>query len=100
MNFGLAALWTLVGWCGTPWPGPWPWPPSGDRRSNPWLAKLVGVIGGLAGGWLLSLTWSLEGSSTGIDAAATAVGAWIGAVALSNVVAIGTWPTPEKPRPG
>jgi hypothetical protein len=98
MDFRIAALWALVGWCGTPWPRPWPWPPSVDRPLNPWVSKLVGVVGGLLGGWVFSLLWPVGGSWTAIDAAATAVGAWVGVITLSNLVAIGTWPTPEEPR--
>ena len=97
MDFRVAALWALVGWCGTPWPRPWPRPDRDDRRLNPWISKLIGVVGGLVGGWVFYLVWPVEGSWTPIDAAATAVGAWIGAIVLSNLVAIGTWPTPERP---
>ncbi len=95
MNVAVALLWILVGWCGTPWPRPRPDPTPGGRRVNPWIVKIVGVVGGLAGGWLFLQGWPVEGAWTGIDAAATAVGAWVGAVFLTQLVSIGTWPTPE-----
>lgn len=94
MNVAAAVLWILVGWCGTPWPKPWPGPPPGDRKVKPWTTKIAGVVGGFVGGWLFLQGWAVEGLWTGVDAAATAVGAWVGAVFLSQFF-IGTWPTPE-----
>jgi len=98
MEFRVALLWALVGWCGTPWPRPWPDPPP-DWRVNPWVVKVVGVVGGLVGGFVFNLMWPVAGSWTAIDVAATAVGAAVGAIGLSHLF-IGTWPTPERPRPG
>lgn len=40
-------LWALSGWCGTPWRR-WPPPPPPDPW---WFEKLLGIVGGLAGGW-------------------------------------------------
>lgn len=99
MSLSTLLLWGLVGWCGTPWPRPWPWPPGPGPMRNTWLTgKLVGVVGGVVGGLIFTQVWPVEGIMSGIDAAATAIGAWAGAVFLSNLVAIGTWPTPEKPQ--
>jgi uncharacterized membrane protein YeaQ/YmgE (transglycosylase-associated protein family) len=95
MNVAVVVLWALVGWCGTPWPRPpipGPLPPRG-----PWISKLIGVVGGVVGGWIFNQVWTVEGAWTGIDAAATAIGAWVGAVFLIQLFAIGSWPTPEKP---
>ena len=103
MDLKVAVLWALVGWCGTPWPKP-PWPlplpdPPPEPRPNPWVIKLVGVVGGLVGGFAFNLMWSVEGSWTAIDVAASAVGAAAFAIGLSHLM-IGTWPTPERPAPG
>jgi hypothetical protein len=83
MTAALAVWWILVGWCGTP-PRPWPWPP-GPPDPNPWIVKILGAIGGLVGGWVFNSVWAIEGSASGIDVAATAAGAWVGAVIIANI---------------
>lgn len=85
MDIGLTALWILVGWCGTP-PRPWPWPP-GKPTPDPWITKTIGVIGGLAGGFLYQSVFghsTVEGMSA-INAAASAVGAFTGAYFLGDM---------------
>lgn len=82
MSAGLIALWVIAGWCGTP---PWPWPPPPGPDPWPWLRKIVGVVGGLVGGWGYLQLWPVDGGVTGIDAAATAVGAFLGSILLSNI---------------
>ena len=57
------------------------------------------AIGGLVGGFGFSMLWSVEGSWTGIDVAASSVGAVVFAIILSQLM-IGTWPTPERPKLG
>lgn len=79
----LIAFWALVGWCGTPWPRRWPWPP--PPPPDPWLTKAVNVVGGIAGGWAFTQVWAATGQMTGIDVAASAVGAYVGAVVLGDL---------------
>lgn len=81
-------LWALAGWCGTPWRRPW-WPPPPPPNGDPWyISKLAGVVGGLAGGWVYNATWPIGGNATGVDVAATAVGAVVGGILLGDVVAM------------
>ncbi len=85
------AFWALVGWCGTRWPGWWrfpppPPPPPGD----PWFSKIAGIVGGIAGGWLYNLAWPMGADVTSVAVAATAVGAFIGAVVLGDLVGLAT----------
>ena len=52
MDIMMFALWGAVGWCGTPYPGWWRGPrPHPDPE--PWwlIAKIIGVIAGVVGGW-------------------------------------------------
>jgi hypothetical protein len=72
----------LVGWCGTPWPRPWPWPwPPPGPDPDPWLAKVIGVVGGLLGGWLIS-----QMAEPGLLSAV--VGGWIGSVLLTDIIGL------------
>jgi hypothetical protein len=82
MSAQLFILSALVGWCGTPWPRPWPWPPPGPDP-NPWLAKIIGVVGGLVGGWAL-------GSMSDPGLLTAAVGGWVGAVVLTDIYGLAT----------
>ncbi len=81
---GLFAFWMLTGWCGTPWPGWWKGP-----KPDPtpwWIIKILGVIGGVAGGWLFYQVWPPEQMTiTGIYVAATGVGAYVGSAFLSDI---------------
>lgn len=91
MTIQLAVLWGLAGWCGTPpFPWPWPWP---DPDPNPWVIKIVGVVGGLVGGFALWQLFAGGVSTNGfeaINAAATAVGAYIGSVFFSDMYGLVT----------
>lgn len=90
MSTELFALWLLVGWCGTPWPRPWPWP---DPPPEPWIIstiKIAGVVGGVVGGLLFRQVWYTEGALMGIDAAATAVGAFVGSAFLGSMFGLVT----------
>jgi hypothetical protein len=49
-------IWALAGWCGTPWRPRIP-PGTGTPVSpiDPWVPwKVAGIVGGIAGGWLVS----------------------------------------------
>lgn len=54
--------WALVGWCGTP-PRPWPWPPPppGPDPWPWWRNPVLGIIGGIAGGYLATALFGSEG---------------------------------------
>lgn len=79
MTVQLFIVSALVGWCGTPWPRPWPWPwPPPGPDPDPWLTKVIGVVGGLVGGWVIS-----QLVDPGLLSAA--VGGWVGAVIFSDV---------------
>lgn len=82
MSLSLVGLWILVGWCGTPWPRPWPFPVPPDPW--PWWYKLVDVVGGFVGGWLYTQVFPVD-EVTAIGAAATGLGAFIGAVVLHDI---------------
>jgi hypothetical protein len=75
----------LVGWCGTP---PLPRPP-GPRD------PLAGIIGGLAGGFLVFWALDLQAVTSAVDLIAVAIGAFAGGRVLSRAV---DWVVPEKPR--
>lgn len=76
-------FWALAGWCGTPWRR-FPPPPPPD----PWFSiRVVGILGGLAGGWGFERIFAsdpMPGVSA-ISVAATCVGAFIGGRVLSEL---------------
>ena len=73
--------WAVVGWCGTPWPRPWPWPPPPGPTPDPWLSKVIGVIGGIAGGWAFSALYGVD-----VQSAAGLVLTFFGAAAGSVIL--------------
>lgn len=81
MDISLLAFWGLVGWCGTPWPRRWPfpWPPGPDP--DPWIAKVIGVAGGILGGLAF-------GQFTDTSLVIGAIGAWAGSTILSEIVGL------------
>ncbi len=89
MTSVLVGLWILVGWCGTPWPRRWSWPPSGPVP-DPWFLKVVNVVGGVIGGWAFNQIWPAGDAVTGVAAAATALGAFVGSVILGDVYGLVT----------
>ena len=88
MNFGLAVLWVLVGWCGTVGPRHWPPPPPPDPW--PWLvSRFIGAVSGFAGGWVYTQVWVPQDPvpvRLGIYAAATAVGAFVASRFVTDIV--------------
>jgi hypothetical protein len=83
MNIALWVLWGAVGWCGTPWRR-WPPPPDPD----PWWWRVIGIVGGLAGGWLFSSAWQ-AGSDPATYAALSSLGALAGSIIVQDVVRLG-----------
>ena len=73
--------WAIVGWCGTPWRPHWPGPPPPGPGPDPWLVKVLGVIGGVAGGWTFGLLFNAD-----VTNSASLVVTFVGAVAGSVVV--------------
>ena len=47
------AWWGGGGWCGTPYPGWWRHPHPRDPAPW-WTYKLIGIVAGIAGGWVFS----------------------------------------------
>ena len=90
MNFSLLALWALVGICPDWWPRRWP-PPPGPW---PWIRLLISIVGGVLGGWIFSQVFGvgprLEGPNPALYAAATCVGAFVGAVIAGSIVDLAT----------
>jgi len=72
-------FWGLAGWCGTKPPRPLPGP-------NPFKRIIVGVVGGLIGGFLFNWAFPFEGTLTGLDVAPTLLGAWIFGKVLYDVI--------------
>ena len=50
MSPALFALWAIVGWCGTPYPGWW-WRVPPPPPEPWWRSRLIGVVAGIIGGW-------------------------------------------------
>ena len=82
MNALLLVWWALVGWCGTvPRPRfPLPPPPGPD----PWF-RVIGVVGGIAGGWAFSQMFPGGDVSLAVMAATTGVGAFVGSALFGDV---------------
>ncbi len=80
-NVVMWIFWGLVGWCGTK-PRPKPEP-------NPFKRIAAGIVGGLVGGFLFDMAFPIEGAMTGLDFAATCIGAYVGGSVLSDLVTLG-----------
>ncbi len=85
----LYALWALAGWCGTPYPGwrPGRKGPRPDPDPQPWLVKVVAVIGGLLGGWAVERLFTAQETGPAL-VAATLVGALIGGRVLGDLASL------------
>jgi len=80
MNIALLVLWAADGWCGTPWPGhPHPHP-----DPDPWWFRLVGLVGGVVGGWLFSAAWPAGNVEPATYAVVTSLGAFVGGAVLRS----------------
>lgn len=101
MRLSLFALWAITGWCGTflllRFPTPLLNPPKEPPPRPNWLLnRIIGVVGGVIGGWVfteafgLPVTWVTTGPSPEpwapvVFAAATTVGAFLGASSLTDI---------------
>lgn len=111
MRLSLLALWALSGWCGNE-PLVWlvllrrrlvpPTPPPPDPWPILFVPRIIGVVGGVIGGWVLTAVFApgLEPWITArpqpepwipvVVAAATTVGAFLGARLLVDIYALVT----------
>lgn len=70
----LLTLWALAGWCGNE-PRPFPKP-----QPVPWfLSRFIGLVSGIAGGWLYTQVFKPEPVpwTNSLEAAASAAGAFL-----------------------
>jgi len=88
MSLALLIFWGTVGWCGTPWPRRWPPPP--PPPPSPWwfVSRIIGIAGGVIGGWLFNQAWPVQevGGAIGLAVAASGVGALVGSIILEDVL--------------
>lgn len=84
MGIPVMILVGLVGWCGTPIPRP-PGPKD----------PLAGIIGGIAGGFLVSWALDLQATASAVDLIALAIGALAGGRVLFQLA---DWAFPARPR--
>lgn len=77
----MAIGWVLVGWCGTRSPKPRPEPPP-----PPFKVFIWGAIGGIIGGFLYLMAFSLKPPLSHIDYAATCIGAFVVGFAVEELV--------------
>ncbi|MBC8029284.1 MAG: hypothetical protein H7Z16_04160 [Pyrinomonadaceae bacterium] len=113
MRLSLFVLWGIVGWCITGvlrwrwWFRDWWVVPPLDTPERPprpnWLVLgLIGVAGGVIGGWVFTVVfgpqpepWIIHGPSPEpwmriVSAAATSVGAFLGASLLTDLYGLAT----------
>jgi uncharacterized membrane protein YeaQ/YmgE (transglycosylase-associated protein family) len=99
MRISLLIFWAIIGFdCGTPWPGWWRWPipppPPPEQRPRPnWLLPIIiGIVGGIAGGWVFTQAFGGPQPEPPlislIPAAATGVGAFAGGRLLVGLYGI------------
>lgn len=76
MSIALILFWVLASWVLIHFWLPDP-PPD-------WVGRIAAIAGGVAGGWFFNASWPVE-HMTGVDAAATMLGAVVGAGTLASV---------------
>ncbi len=90
MSLALFIFWGVVGWCGTPWPRRWPPPP--PPPPDPWwfISRIVGIAGGVIGGWLFNRVWPVQEAqgAIGLAVAASGVGALAGSIILEDILGL------------
>ena len=99
MNVSILILWALTGWLfirplsdPAPFRGkepddggkpPPPKPP--DPKLSARILMLINAVGGVVGGWAFSQVWFSGKLASGVEVAATALGAFLGAAIVNSV---------------
>jgi hypothetical protein len=84
-SLGLFGLWAAVGYC----PDWWPWRPGRKGPPPPPWWRVIGVLGGILGGYIFSRVFDAGAiRSEAVYAASTAVGAYVGSVILQSIVGV------------
>ena len=83
MNALLFVWWAIVGWCGTVPRPPIPFPPP-PPDPDPWY-RVVGIVGGMVGGWAFSQMFPIGDASTAVMAATTGIGAFAGSILFGDI---------------
>lgn len=78
--------WAGGGWCGTPYPGWWRWPPPPPPPEPWWLTKIIGVVSGIAGGWVFVQVFK-PGSDTVMSVMSVA-GAFVASRVVGDLVSV------------
>jgi len=88
MSAAWFVFWGAVGWCGTPWPWWWRKPPP-PPPPDPWwfVDRIVGIVGGVVGGWLFTQAWPVAqaGELLWLAIAASGLGALVGSFILLDI---------------
>ncbi len=97
MNIPLLILWGAIGWSVTALIQAIT---TKNSLTNFWLlGRVVGVVGGILGGWLFTLAWSSQIPIDGVGAAATSIGAIAGAIVLTDLLSkVQLSPQPDPPN--
>ncbi len=87
MSVALILFWAAVGWCGTPWRWHFPPPPP---PPDPWwfIDRIVGIFGGIIGGWLFAQAWPIPGTDAALAVLASGAGALVGSLILSDLYSL------------
>jgi uncharacterized membrane protein YeaQ/YmgE (transglycosylase-associated protein family) len=87
MSAALVIFFGAVGWCGTV--GPWWWrKPGPPPPPDPWwiIDRIVGIIGGVIGGWLFTQGWPIpDQGDIGRAVVAAGVAALVGSLILLDI---------------
>ena len=105
MRLSLFVLWAIVGWCGNEplwwwllWRRRWWWPipPPPPPEPDPWpiilLPRIIGIVGGIVGGWVYTQVFGPQPEpwTSAVPAAATGLGAFLGARLLVDIYGLAT----------
>jgi uncharacterized membrane protein YeaQ/YmgE (transglycosylase-associated protein family) len=87
VSLGALIYFAAVGWCGTGWPWWWRRPPP-PPPPDPWwfIDRIVGIVGGVVGGWLFTQSWPVaEGAGAGLSLVAAGFGALVGSLIILDL---------------
>lgn len=89
-SIALLIGWALVGWCGTGPRPKWPSPPGGPPDPDPWgpylVTSLIGIAGGVVGGWVFAQLFGVDQAAAGI--AVSLIGAFAGGRIAADAAAM------------